>query len=75
MSKYVCKNCSCDLPYGPYVTPERIEDLERLATQRGARMKLMRLMLIRKQLWSEFVVLAKAEDWFDEDGVPVEEVE
>ena len=53
-----------------------IEKLERLATQRGARMLIMREWIIEgigEDMWTDFANIHNAHDWFDADGVPVRE--
>lgn len=52
----------------------RIEELERLATQRGARMQIMRDWMINNGQWNFFSYdRREAADWFDADGVPAQE--
>lgn len=51
---------------------QRIEELERLATQRGARMQIMRAWMRTYGHWDRFLQDREdAVDWFDEYGVPV----
>lgn len=52
----------------------RIEKLERLSTQRGARMQIMREWMVRHYIWDPLLrENIEASDWFDADGVPVRE--
>ena len=61
---------------------QRIEELEKLATQRGARMQIMREWMVRTDItdlavtgiflwvWDAFLDNVNTENWFDNDGVP-----
>ena len=53
---------------------QRIAELERLATQRGARMQIMANWMYQMKLWPNFLLEYPdaGRDWFDADGVPVE---
>ena len=54
---------------------ERIEELEKLATQRGARMQIMREFIVHRDMWDGYFnyLHDDADSWFDADGVPVRE--
>jgi hypothetical protein len=63
-----------------YRADKRIEELEKLASQRGARMQIMRDWMVEQEaegyvsVWHKFLRRRLyAEDWFDGDGVPVRE--
>jgi hypothetical protein len=52
---------------------KEINAANKLATQRGARMQIMRAWMVRHHFWQSFPTRTDIKDWFDEDGVPVRE--
>ena len=51
---------------------DTLEKANRLATQRGARMQMLKTWIDMNKKWESFLIhMPEAADWFDADGVPV----
>jgi len=53
-----------------YIAKEALEPVNKIASQRGARMQLMMEFILKTNSYHSIIIPKEFNDWFDIDGVP-----